>query len=495
MKKIYGLDLRSIAGFRIILAAFIALEFGLMVLGNFRDIYSPETGILGNDFAKEYLSYYKGFHGVFFIDSDSGMKLFIWLIILTMLLLAIGFYPRLMALTGCVLMYLFFNRYSLLYFGWEMYASVMLFWLIFVPATSCFTFFKRKGEEPVVHYEWRSPLAFALLFQIGFIYFYNGISKNGDLWMAGKALDSFLAETDKINSFGTWFRSQNFSGISSFLTYLTLLIEIILLFILFTPWKNKKLRYFAAISILVLHWTIALFADVGNFKYVATAAAVALLPGDFWDGIAHFLSKAKVGFDTRKQIQLPVLKLSLLNISEKYIAGLLCFIILFSNLSQTNASMTADRMKQVIDATHLNGVLKTINHGFLPRYSFFTQYWHLYSPDPPNEKGYMRVEVITTGNDTISVYNGKPFLDNRFHSRIQHYFFNVLLLKKGRNQKEKIAEKCLQMREISLWNKFRGNPKIRSLQLVIYSRHFNRADKIQRGYNRVEYKSIDIKYR
>ncbi len=266
MKKIYGIDLRSLAAFRIVLSLFIAIEFFFRVLGNFNDVYSPSTGILGNSYASEYQTAYNTFGGIFSIQADSIMQLVIWLIIVTMILLATGFYPRIMAITGCILLSNFFNRYSLLYFGWEMYASAMLFWLTFVPNNSCYSLFN-IGEPQADHSsEWRSPLTYALLFQIGIIYFYNGISKNGELWMSGDAIESFLSDTDKAKPLANWLSQQHF--LCTVLTYFTLFTEIGLIVLLFSPWKSKQLRYFAVILILLLHWGIAIFVDVGNFKYL-----------------------------------------------------------------------------------------------------------------------------------------------------------------------------------------------------------------------------------
>lgn len=493
MKNISGIDLRSLAAFRIIFATFIALEFGLMVLGNFSDIYSPQTGILGNDFAKEYLAYYKNFEGIFFIHSDFGMKFFIWLIIITMLLLAAGFYPRLMAAIGSVLLYLFFNRYNLLYFGWEMYASVMLFWLIWLPSNNRYSLF--QTGYVIINNEWKSPLAVALLFQIGFIYFYNGISKNGDLWMSGLAIDSFLSEIDKTTGYALWLKNKQ--ALTSFLTYATLLIELAILPLLFIKWNNTFFRYLAALLVFLLHWSIALFADVGNFKYVAVAVSFLLLPAGFWNFFEYQKNNLEQHQNSSFIVKLPVFNTSLPLVFNGIFAVLLCIIIIFTNLSHTNASKTSDRVKNIIQTFHINKPLEHFNHYSLPQYSFFTQYWHLYSPDPPAQKGYMQAEVITVNNDTIPVFNGMPLNGKRFSSDIQHYFFSGLLLRKGRNEKEKIAEKYLMLREIRLWNKQKTNAKLKSLQLVIYGfpYNYNKTKEENLTSSRTVYKSIDIKYK
>jgi len=488
MKNIYGLDTRSIAVFRIALSCFIALEFALRVLGNFAEVYSPETGMLGNCFAEGFTEYYKGASHIFSIRSDYAMKAFVCSIIAAMGLLAIGVYPRLMAFTGSVLLSLFFNRYPLLYFGWEMYASVMLFWLVLLPSRSLLL---GKG----VGAEAKNPLVFALLFQIGIIYFYNGISKNGELWMSGNAVESFISDAGKSRAAAAWLLQKPL--LTTVLTYFTLLVEVGIMVLLFLPFQNKKLRYAVCFLIFSLHWGIDIFVDVGNFKYVATAVSLLLLPGDVWDIIQKkitvplWLKKRKLPqYFNRSGLQIPT------NI-EKVLAVSVCLFILFANLSQTASSMTNDRVKQVVEALHLHKFFAKMNHNALPQYSFFTQYWHLYSPDPPRETGWMQVEFVTENNDTLAVLNGKQQTEDQNYSAPQRNLFSYLLLKKGRNQKDKIAEKCLLLREIKLWNKTQ-KVKIQSAQLVIYSRIYEPEkwkNKPLPGFSRITYKAIDINYK
>ena len=98
-------------------------------------------------------------------------------------------------------------------------------------------------------------------------------------------------------------------------------------------------------------------------------------------------------------------------------------------------------------------------------------------------------------NDTIPVANGAPLSENHKYSRLQAFLMNSLMLRKGRNQKERIAEKYLQIREIRLWNKRPENPKMKSLQLVIYSSPYNKNTGTKDRFERITYKNIDIKYR
>ena len=65
------------------------------------------------------------------------------------------------------------------------------------------------------------------------------------------------------------------------------------------------------------------------------------------------------------------------------------------------------------------------------------------------------------------------------------------MLKKGRNEKEKLAEKYLMLKEIRLWNKASNNSKLKSLQIIHYSRHFDVKTGLEPHFNRIKYKIID----
>ncbi len=457
-----SLDYRSVSLFRLALGLFISGQFLFMVFPSFTEIYSPDTGVLGNCFRESYAAAYNIPPFVFGITTDGGMVFFMAIITLSSFLFGLGFYPNILAFINCLLLWLFHSRYNPLYLGWEMYGTVLMTLAIFLPSRKYFSPFN-YGENENKPNHFQSALGFAALFQVVVIYFYNGISKNGEKWMSGKAVIFFISEFDKARPAADWL--LNHEVLCTFLSWLTLGIEIGLPLLVFSPYKKNFSRILASILILFLHWGIDFFVDVGNFKYPATCAAILILPTGFWSVFEKLIRYPIKAFHCWN---FPIAKWKVKKPVEIIIAFSLITIILLSNLFNTSITHTNDRIKNILEKVYVTDALKSLRLVYLPQYSFFSQYWHLYSPDPPFEKGYLQVEIISSENDTFKVFRGENMGNKIFASSVQKYLYQYLFLKKNRNQKEQILTHCLLMQEIGLWNK-KNRKKINKIEIVTYS--------------------------
>ncbi len=481
--RVYGLDLRSLNLFRIALGSVLLAHLIVYVALNFSTTFSPETGVLGNRFAQDYSAAYNTPNWLFSIDGDVGMWSFIAIRVLFLLLFISGLYPRVAAFVSSILLWVFHVRFNVLFIGWEMYASVLLTWSVFLP-------WNRKwgtGSR-----EWRSPLTFVLLFQVGFIYFYNGISKNGPKWMDGTAVKFFLAESDKARPLAASIIEVNW--LTTALTYYTLMAELAILLLLFIPFRNMTLRWVALLMIFTLHWGIDLFIDVGYFKWFATCVALLLVPGHTWDSLKEKFNWSKV---------FPKREFSLGNHTtrmwaERIISVYLLFVILESNLYHTTVSKTPDRVKLGLNALRLNKPIERLMPDWWPQYSFFRQFWHLYSPDPPEEKGYMQIEFVTDVG-TKRVSNGRALENGKLYSNApEQHIMMFLTLRRFRNKREEIALKSKLMYEIERWNQHEGNPPIKSVEVVLYSYRPTDAASISAlppAFERIVLQTVDIAYR
>lgn len=478
-RNIYGLDVRSINLFRVALGVVMIGQIVGYVLLNFKSMFSPETGVLGNGFATEYIATYTGPEWLFAIDSDTGMLAFIAIRILFLILFAIGAFPRVAALGSAVLLWLFQIRYNVLFLGWEMFAAVLISFSVFLP-------WNRKPTEKEM--EWRSPLAFVTLFQIGFIYFYNGISKNGDKWMDGTAVRFFLAEFDKARPLAH--SVIQIDWLTTFLTYYTLVMEVGVLLLLFAPFRSRKLRYISAFLILTLHWGIDLMVDVGFFKWYATCIAILLLPDSFWLKVpASFLR-----IITPIRV-IPMPKANWVRYTGWVLAGYILFMIVDTNLYQTVTSKTNDRVGIVLNKMKLGGSIKAMTPDWWPQYSFMRQFWHLYSPDPPTEKGYMQFEFVTE-DKVYRVSEGEPLAEGQLYCNLpEQHLMMYLTLRRVRNKREQIALKAKLMYELRRWNEHKTNPPLKSVEIVIYSFRPNSVEQISDPiYTRTVVQTIDINY-
>lgn len=487
--RVYGLDLRSIGLFRVALGIFLLGELVFRVLLNFSEIYSPESGVLGNCFREGYASVYELPPFIFGIESDAGMLAYLTVYAACLLLFILGIVPRTSAFVSAVLFWLVNSRYNVLYLGWEMYASTLLFWAIILPVGDRFAVLPRPMfSRSNLAQEWRSPLAFAALFQIAFIYFYNGISKNGERWMNGEAVHFFLSEYDKLRPLAE--SVQPLDGLLRAMTYGTLIFEVILPVMIFLPYRNVALRVFALLGVLAFHWGIDLLVDVGNFKYVATCAVMLMVPGDIWDKVLPVLPTRTVRpFFASYRPSLAK--------AEVVLAIVLVGVVILSNLNQTAKTPTEDRVKHLLSRSGLDGTLQQWGISSWPQYSFFSQYWHLYSPDPPREKGYLQVEVLRTDDVSVRIWNGEPLDDRLFISKVHQNLMQYLLLKGGRNKKDQLAEHCLLMTNLRRWNSLHRDVPIKGIQLVAYSFRPSSVSQVttKPSFERVEVKTYDVRYK
>jgi hypothetical protein len=130
------LDTRAVALFRWVLGLIHVIKFWGTIPRNFEQIFSPVSGVLGKCFADGYVAGYNKTPLLFAMEQDGALWTFTLLSGLVMFLFMIGVYPRLMAIVGSFLLWMFNVRYQMLWFGWEQYAQVLLFVAIFLPLNS-----------------------------------------------------------------------------------------------------------------------------------------------------------------------------------------------------------------------------------------------------------------------------------------------------------------------------------------------------------------------
>jgi len=281
----------------------------------------------------------------------------------------------------------------------------------------------------------------------------------------------------------------------STLTYYTLFMEVVVVLLLFVPFKNSFFRYVAVLMILSLHWGIDLFVNVGFFKWYATCIGVLLLPASFWVRLPSGIGNLSEKIFPRRVIAIGPNKLT--RILEGLLALYLVFMILETNLYQTVTSKTNDRVGLAIKKTGLNRTIKNLMPAWWPQYSFMRQFWHLYSPNPPSEKGYMQFE-FATDNGIQRVSNGKPLPDGVLYSSMaEQHLLMYLTLRQVRNKREQIALKSKLMFEIDKWNRAEENPKLYRVDVVVYSYKPTIASDItssRPNYTRNVIQSVDIDY-
>jgi len=410
--------------FKLALFLFFAFQFSTFYI-NYDWLLAPNSGLLGECWLSQ----------LALKDTVLGSIDSYWLLVLPGLLLFwfLDIYPAFFCFSSIVLVTLFFARYPILYLGWEQ-ISVCLLSCSFVVEITKRTY-NNEYEIPVLS-------SYLMFTQIGMIYTFNALSKSGPLWMSGNAIayatSALILRTDNAN----WLQQQH--TLTTLLTYAVLIWEWMVLPMFILSFKYEKLRFPTALSIVLFHFTLSLFIDVGNFKWVSIAMLMLSIPSFFWKEkkLPSLYTQWQWGFTLRP-------------IFSSIISVTLIAILFVSHLTQQYAYEKS-----------ATWTLRDVFPFNIPN-SFCSQFWHLYSPNPPAENGFVVTELILHNKDTVMVRNGLPTSPTQFKNTTEKLLYTYMTI---RNQRKYALclQSCMVQREIALAKKM-GSPPIIAGVAVLYS--------------------------
>ncbi len=287
-KLFFGCDIRSLAVFRVA-AAMLVLVDAYVRYGAAESFYSG-SGFLSSSLAKElspdgyslnYLSDAVGFQqGIFIALGGSA------------LLLCLGCFTRAATFCCWILLASIHVRNPTYIIGGDTLLRMMLFWSLFIPLGRAWSVdrwlinrrARRPGVFPGVSSVVCSVGTGCLLLQICVMYWTAGLSKLNEPWLNGTAMEYIFRLDCYARPLSGWLiQSPLFVAI---LTYATLVVELLVPFGVFFPYKTAKLRICLVGFFIVFHIGIGLTMDVGKFTYVSMVAWLPFLPSMFWNRFA-----------------------------------------------------------------------------------------------------------------------------------------------------------------------------------------------------------------
>lgn len=357
LKTLFSIDLRALAVLRIALAVLILADLaGRIPLFNvFYVTDSPFPLQLARLECPLWL-----FPHLFNDSAVFQATLFVLATAFALSLL-LGFHTRIACFASWYLLVsMQFRNLNLLSVG-DYIMALILFWSIFLPLGSRYSFdqTKIKKNQFPAHLAYSTASA-AILLQVAFVYFFASLAKmKGAAWLEGEAVEIVL-------NAGVWVMplGEELLQFPSFLvglTYLTLGIEFFCPLLLFIPIATKYFRYFALLSLFCFHIGIATTIALHLIPFQMTAALIPFLPSDFWDRVEHFFFKTvKNTVDTT-----PVY----LGAGHQWINILLLPILLFISLS--NIDRVYSRVSLI--PHKIEKIAKSI---------LLEQGWFMYAPSP-----------------------------------------------------------------------------------------------------------------
>ena len=281
-ERIFALDLRSLAVFRIALAGIILCD----LFNRAHDItaHYSDRGVLPRyaityDFPK---FYYICLH---YISGQSWVEAVLFLVAaLIAVCLLLGYRTRL----ACILSWFFLvslqARNPMVLQGGDIELKLLLFWSIFLPLGANFSIDSALDTRPEQKRELQisSMASLALIVQIICVYFFSALMKSGAEWRTQGTAIYYALNIDQLTTtFGHYL--LQFPNLLHFLTPCVFYWELLGAFLLLIPFYNTFFRLIAIGGFVLFHLSLVSIMYLGLFPFISICAFLPLLPSSFWN--------------------------------------------------------------------------------------------------------------------------------------------------------------------------------------------------------------------
>jgi hypothetical protein len=277
--ELFGIDLRSLALFRIGLAVCVLADLGerafdLVALYTDRGVTPPDL-LLETQGRAVYLSvhYWAGAHpalqaGLFAISAACAVALLV------------GWRTRLACLACWYLVSSLQVRQPFVYMAGDSILRLLLFWGLFLPLGARFSVDAARGRGRPRSDQHVSGATAALLLQVCLIYWVTGLRKTGDLWWSGQAISYALQADEWATPLGVALR--DLPRLLEWLTYGALAMELLGPLLAWSPVRTARFRVAVVALFWMFHALLAACMNIGLFPLFSMVAWIPFLPAQIW---------------------------------------------------------------------------------------------------------------------------------------------------------------------------------------------------------------------
>ena len=285
MQLVFGCDARSLAAFRIGIGILIFVD--AMVRFAAAESFYSNAGFLDAELA-QYVS--PGAYSLNYLsDSVAFQQLIFFALACSAVLLCVGCFTRMATLCCWLLIASIHVRNPMYLIGGDTLLRMLVFWSLFIPLGKVWSVdqFRQRNTKKLADNRYTSAGLVCsvgtacLLLQVCVMYVTAGLSKWNDPWLSGVAMDYILRQDCYARPLSGWL--VKFPTFISLVNYSTLVIELVVPFLVFVPYRTGQVRLAAVAFFWAFHLGIELTMDVGKFTYVSMAAWLLFLPPMFWD--------------------------------------------------------------------------------------------------------------------------------------------------------------------------------------------------------------------
>jgi len=297
LKTIFGIDLRTLALFRISLATMIIVD----LLFRARDLsaFYTDEGVLTRMQSMSSANPYRwSLHWMSGAEWAQGF-LFVLAGFIAFLLL-VGYRARLMAIVSWLLLISLQNRNEFLTSGGDNLLVIMTFWAMFLPISARFsidaalhkTYQQNCNSNHEQNHQYFSLITMAVLLQVMYLYFFTAILKTGDAWRVTMDAAYYAVHLDQMATIvGHWMR--NFPWLLTFGTYYVWYLEILAVFFIFSPVFHVQLRLITLALLVAMHGAFFFSLHIVLFPFIDFVSLSLFLPTAAWVWLGRFSQSEK----------------------------------------------------------------------------------------------------------------------------------------------------------------------------------------------------------
>lgn len=406
--EIFGLDVRSLALFRIGLALLMLWDIYSRML-DLRAHYTDE-GVLPRYLLNQEIPV--SIH--IFLGSGWFQLVLSGIAAVFALMLLVGWKTKLATVVCWFFLLSLQARNMMVYHNGDTMLRLIFFWGIFLPLGACWSVDARRSPRPPR----ASPLiisagTLAYIAQVVMVYWFAVASKTGPEWQEFKTAVYYALEGDPIVSpLGKMVAPYH--GLAKFLTYVTLWVESALPALLLFPIATQPLRILAVFLGISLHAGFALFLVLGNFGPVAFVMWSAVLPPLFWNKLGARFGSSRWGRVTLDRSPDPSAPRWEQIAYEGARSSSLAFVILFCSLYSLayNVRGIATSFPEPIKEYVATGFpIQDNNLGWAIG---LEQGWGVFAPSPGKLNGWYVVLGTLKNGETVDLYNRGKFVDHEW---------------------------------------------------------------------------------
>ena len=236
------IDVRTLGLARIYIA--LLLLFDLAKRGAEMSVWYFESGLLPNAMLAKYPLKPWGESFMFYVSSDTGVRVAFVLIALVYLALLFGVFTRVAQVLAAACLLSLQIRVDVVSNGGDFVFCNLMVWSAFLPLGSAFSFDAWRANKagkprssPVV-----SWAVLVVMMQLAIIYFFNAVHKSGETWLDGSAVYWLANQERLVTGLGYWMREHLPFWVFQAITYTSLVIEYLLPFLILSPWGRPWTR-------------------------------------------------------------------------------------------------------------------------------------------------------------------------------------------------------------------------------------------------------------